>query len=212
MSIEMVYVRQRSFADLLCAPPGTKLGVQRACNVRPAGVRASDMWPRRRRGAATESPWSRPVGLPGARRRTRVALESLDRDQFRAPRCGLLDVNSQLQARPQPRPHSDARGLFGRPGIAVGLARESPERPAGAQRARSGRAAGALRADRPTDFGLLDVDCYCMKVWPRRQAMRSGHCAYCCTVNTRARRAHKSRFRVGSRRPISATSVGIVTA
>jgi hypothetical protein len=68
-------------------------------------------------------------------------------------------MNSQVKAgKPQDMALTDAGGSVRRPRIAFGGARESRK----GQRVRSGRAAGALRADRPTDFGLLDVDCYCM--------------------------------------------------
>jgi hypothetical protein len=71
-------------------------------------------------------------------------------------------MNSQVGARAAAAAPLRCRESFLRPEVAFWSRPEFPERPAGAQRARSGRAAGALRADRPTDFGLLDVDCYCM--------------------------------------------------
>jgi hypothetical protein len=56
-------------------------------------------------------------------------------------------------------------GLFGAGEMAFGVARSSRT----GQRARGGRAAGARRADRPTAFGLLDVDCYYMNYGQRAE-------------------------------------------
>jgi len=98
--------------------------------------------------------------------------------------------------------------LFGAGESPLESPRSARRGPAGAQRAHSGRAAGAWRADRPTDFGLLDVDCYCMN--SGQGVERDAACNR--TVNSKARWVDKSRFRVGCPRPISATSVGIVTA
>jgi hypothetical protein len=196
-------------ADILCALPWNPTGSPRGRPARrPACVRAVRLVaPGTAFGVALESLWSRSDGRQASGGRTRVALESLGRDQFRAPRCGLLGHELASGGESQPRPHPDAEGCSA-PGNRRCSLPESPEGPAGAQRARSERTAGGSSDRfRPSRCGLL-----LHELWPRSRAKRSAYCAYGWTVNPKGRRADKSRFRVGSRRPISATSMGIVTA
>ena len=166
-------------------------------------------------GVALESLWSRSGVAPKAGGRPEGAQESFW-SRTAATNFGHLDVDClghELSSggEPQPRPLTDAAGCSA-PGNRLWSRPESPKMPASAQRAHSGRTAGAQRADptdrfRPSRCGLL-----LHELWSRSRARRSGLCAYRCTVNSKARPAHKSRFRVGSGRPISATSMGVVTA
>jgi len=162
-------------------------------------------------GVAPESLWSRSDGQQASGGRARVAIESLGRDQFRAPRCGLLG-HELKGGQPQPRPLTAAGGCSapGRwPLESPGVPGKASGRAAGAQRAHSGRTAGES-ADRfrPSRCGLL-----LHEPWPRNRARCCALCACVCiwTVNSTARQADKSRFRVGCPRPISAASMGIVS-
>ena len=155
-------------------------------------------------GVALESLWNRSGVAPKAGGRPEGAQESFW-SRTAATNFGHLDVDClghELSSggEPQPRPLTDAAGCSA-PGNRLWSRPESPKRPAGAQRA------NPTDRFRPPRCGLL-----LHELRRRSRARRSARCAYSCTVNSKARRAHKSRFGVGSRRPISATSMGIVTA
>lgn len=79
-------------------------------------------------------------------------------------------------------------GSASRFALEVGSRRGAPR----AQRARGGR------SDRPVPASSMWIVMH--EPWPESRPRRSALCADSCTVKTR--RAHKSRFRVGSRRPI----------
>jgi len=94
-------------------------------------------------------------------------------------------MNALVEGRSQSPP--PVPGLLA-PGSAFGVGRESPERPAGAQRAHSGRAAGgSTDRFRSPRCGLL-----LHELWPRSRARRIALCAYGCSVNSKARPAQES--------------------